>query len=336
MNLTIIPGEHLSKFYQRTIQLATEINLSNLPNGNATDLCYRFLELLRNTGCPTIQGLTLPYWKSITSHRRNPNHLTAPLPWSFKEVYNTLETSDITILPNNLSSSSSYDSPGLVSPIAALVTSTSHPSSHNNNNPTPYNSNNNNPNNNRPKPGHFGIHQTRDGRKFITTSNSPVPGSSRIACTLCYNKHVNPWHKTEDCPYKHPTHIIDKETRERVLQHNAIFGTEKKHFTKTQDLPHNGTQPPRRAAIGRSVTVLNTTLDTDINESHSDQPHQTSDIDLALLEEGTPLQPNDEIIDTKYFDYPVTPEANIGQPSSIDLVPDETITDHLQYLAYQS
>lgn len=61
MDLDIIPGEKPSKFYQRTIQLSTEKNLSNLPNGNSTELCYRFLELLRNTGCPTIQGLTLPY-----------------------------------------------------------------------------------------------------------------------------------------------------------------------------------------------------------------------------------------------------------------------------------
>jgi len=72
----------------------------------------------------------------------------------------------------------------------------------------------------------------------------PSPNPSKIACSLCYNKHVNPWHVTADCPYKHPSFILDKETCEWFIQHNAIFGSGKKSFHKNQDIPHKGIQPP--------------------------------------------------------------------------------------------
>ncbi len=125
-NLAIFPGEHISKFYQRTIKLFHEITLSKLSNGNSTELCYRFLELLWHTGCPTIQGITHPYWKLITTHHRNPNHPTAPLPQ---------KSSDITILPDSKQPpTSSYDSTNLFSPIAAAGSSISTRSAHHNNN----------------------------------------------------------------------------------------------------------------------------------------------------------------------------------------------------------
>lgn len=102
--LVIIPGEHLSKFYQRVIQLSNKITLSNIQNGNAALLAYRFISLLRSTKCTTIIGLINPYWKTITKHRRDPSHLTAPLPWKFKDVYDDLICSDILYLPNNTTS----------------------------------------------------------------------------------------------------------------------------------------------------------------------------------------------------------------------------------------
>jgi len=102
--LVIIPGEYLSKFYQRVIQLSNEITLSNIQNGNAALLAYRFISLLRSTKCTTIIGLINPYWKTITKHRRDPSHLTAPLPWKFKDVYDDLICSDILYLPNNTTS----------------------------------------------------------------------------------------------------------------------------------------------------------------------------------------------------------------------------------------
>ncbi len=41
-NLDIVPGEHLSKIYQRTMQLSTEINLSGTTNGSSTEISYKF------------------------------------------------------------------------------------------------------------------------------------------------------------------------------------------------------------------------------------------------------------------------------------------------------
>jgi hypothetical protein len=344
-NLTILPGEHLSKFYQFTIQLYTEIQLSSIPNGSSTDLCYRFLELLRNTGCSTIQGLTLPYWKAITTHRCNPNHLKAPLPWSFKEVYNELDNSNITNLPGQPNSSLTYSPNSLLSPIAAFGSS-SRGTLHTNNNLITSNNkytNNNNFSSSNTKPLSdnrtiIGIHQTRDGRKFISTSNTtPSPmSSSKISCTLCYNKHVNPWHQTENCPFKHPTHILDKDTHERVLQHNAVFGSEKQNFSKTQDLPHAVKHLLRSAALGHRVTLLDETT-TDVLDTTEPLP-SPPDTDLALtrLEEGTPLAPDDEIIESEYFDYPISPAATFCQPTSLECASDDIITDHLQYLSYHS
>jgi len=55
--LAIIPGEHLSKFYQRIIKLSNEIALSNILNGNMALLAYLFIFLLRSTKCATITSL---------------------------------------------------------------------------------------------------------------------------------------------------------------------------------------------------------------------------------------------------------------------------------------
>jgi hypothetical protein len=93
----------------------------------------------------------------------------------------------------------------------------------------------------------IGIHCTRDGRKFISQSNM-ISSACRPTCLLCYNKHVNPWHPTEHCPYKHPTHILPKDVRERVMQHNALHGSEKQDYNKEQDLPQTKSTPPQAAS----------------------------------------------------------------------------------------
>ncbi len=66
--LQIISGEYISKFYQRVLKLSTEIQLSNIHNGNMALLAYRFISLLRSTKCPTITGLLTSYWKDIAKH----------------------------------------------------------------------------------------------------------------------------------------------------------------------------------------------------------------------------------------------------------------------------
>ncbi len=90
------------------------------------------------------------------------------------------------------------------------------------------------------------------------------------------------------------------------MQHNAIYGTEKKDFNKTQDLPRSGPLPPPTAATGCS-TVLGTPIDT------------TPDAIPSLP------SPTDTV-----------PEANSGQPTSPDITSDDVIMDHLQYLSYHS
>jgi hypothetical protein len=96
--LTIIPGEHISKFYQQVLKLSTEITLSNISNGNMALLAYQFIFLLHSIQCPTITGLLTTYWRAITKHCRDPQHLTKPLPWSFKDVYDDLVSSDVHLL----------------------------------------------------------------------------------------------------------------------------------------------------------------------------------------------------------------------------------------------
>ena len=97
--LTIINGEHISEFYSRAQELAREIDIANLPDGNAAALLYHFLVALRRTNDPTILGLTNVYWSKITAFRRNPTHFTSPkLPWELHDVFNDLETSEVSIL----------------------------------------------------------------------------------------------------------------------------------------------------------------------------------------------------------------------------------------------
>jgi hypothetical protein len=61
-------------------------------------LAYQFIFLLHSIQCPTITGLLTTYWRAITKHCRDPQHLTKPLPWSFKDVYDDLVSSDVHLL----------------------------------------------------------------------------------------------------------------------------------------------------------------------------------------------------------------------------------------------
>ncbi len=119
------------------------------------------------------------------------------------------------------------------------------------------------------------------------------------------------------------------------MQHNAIHGTEKKDFTKNQDLPRSGPHPPCTAAAGCS-TVLGTPIDATPDPIPILPSSSTTDIDLTRLEEGNPLTADDKIIESEYFTYPIVPEANVSQPTSSDITSDEIITDHLQYISYYS
>jgi hypothetical protein len=324
--LEIIPGEHLSKFYQRIIKLSNEITLSNIQNGNLALLAFRFISLLRSTKCATIIGLLNPYWKEITKHRRNPKHITTLLPWKFKDVYDDLISSDVLHLPTT--SGTSFDTSIL--PIAAKGFSPVHLSSNNKNSTLPSSKSTTT----------IGIHRTRDGRKFISHQNK-ILSPKQPACQLCFNKHANPWHPTNECPYKHPTHIIPKDIRERVMQHNALHGAENPNYTKNQDIP-NATSVPRQAT-GNSATTLDSshkpfdsTANTPDTGNIDDQPVDSH------VEATTPIiNTSDEIVDTEYFDIPfIDAIANAATVNNLhpyaDIEADTVITDHLQYLSYES
>jgi hypothetical protein len=97
--LQIIDSEYLNEFYSRTQELAREITIANLPDGNAESLNCHFLSLLHNIGDSTILGITNPYWTYIMTFHRNPSHFTiTKLPWELHEVYAELDASNISML----------------------------------------------------------------------------------------------------------------------------------------------------------------------------------------------------------------------------------------------
>jgi len=311
--LTIITGEHLSKFYQRVLKLSTEITLSNIRNGNQALLAYHFIFLLRSIQCPTITVLLMSYWSAILKHHRNPKHITTTLPWHYKDVYDDLITSGITTL----------SIPVVTSPITptAFAAHGHHPTKHTMINKSL-----------SPKPTSslittIRLHQTRDGRKFIS-HNNVLSSTPQPTCLLCHNKPVNPWHDTTNCPHKHPTQVLPKDIRERVMQHNALHGAEKLDYTKSQDLPDKKSTPPQAASAITSVTdSIATTL--------SSSPALDTSTDTT-----TPTDA-DEIVETEYFDIPFPPAiANLATTTSPnpyqDIESDAFIPDALQYLAYDS
>jgi hypothetical protein len=302
--------------------------LSNIQNGNLALLAYHFISLLHSTKCTTIIGLVNPYWKIITKHRRDPSHLTAPLPWVFKDVYDDLIFSDILYLPNTTSNNHN----ATVLPFAARGLSNISPTALTG---TPMSSISNT------KSTTIGIHRTKDGRHFISHNNKLLP-QKQPKCQLCSNMHANPWHATEDCPYKHPTHILSKDTRERVMQHNALHGAENKNYNKNQDLP-NSTSTPRQATGHSATTLESSHLPIDDSSPTTttlpdvlDQPINTSNIDSSNKPEN-----GNEIIETEYFDIPIISATADAASTTMntpyaDIESDKIITDHLQYLSYES
>jgi hypothetical protein len=260
----------------------------------------------------------MPYWKTINKHRHDPNHLDKELPWTFKEIYDDLLSSNITTLMSTSNPSHSLSDPIVARGITKPITTNSSGSG---------------------KPSSMAIHKTKDGRRFLMYSKQqPKSVYSRPSpCQLCYNKHVNPWHSTNQCPYKHPTYIIAKDVRERIMQHNALHGSENPNYTKTQDTPDAMKQPPQATGHSAITSIENNTIQSD--NIISSNPDESSDLPVSFEE----IDPDMEIIDTEHFDLPLTQatanKACIKPSESTnysDLSGDEFITDHLQYLAYNS
>jgi hypothetical protein len=165
----------------------------------------------------------MSYWSSISKHCQDPKHITTALPWQFKDVYDDLIASDITTL--SLPTEQTTIDPSAFA-VRSNISRHTQPSNTSTSSTTT-----------------IGLHRTRDGRKFITHNNN-VASAHHPTCLLCHYKHVNPWHETNNCPLKHPTHILPKDVREHVLQHNALHGAEKSDYTKDQDIQNKASTPP--------------------------------------------------------------------------------------------
>ncbi len=185
----------------------------------------------------------------------------------------------------------------------------------------------------------IGIHRTKNGRKYISHNNTVLSPKAPL-CQLCFNKLVNPWHPTDNCPYKHPTQIIPKDVRERIVQHNALHGAEKKDYNKNQDVKSSPFSPP--PAAGNHASVLDPSHlpvnSTDLDTTESPPP---ADSTSTMTSDDTLHHESDEIINTEYFDIPFPPAtANAASTSTTlpyeDIDSDSIITDHLQYLSYDS
>jgi hypothetical protein len=342
--LHIIPGEHIREFYSRTEILSQEIELAQLEDGSNAALSERFLSLLRNTNDPLIIGETSHAWKAIQSFRRDPKHLRKPLPWTYNDILRDLELASVTTLASSLPTSSTTD---LIDAHVAFGSQTQRPLR-----TRQANSRHNTP----------AIPTTSNGRHLIS---SPTSSSLIIQphCKLCNNGHPNPWHTEANCPFKDPTHILCKTTRENVMQHNSLYGAINKNFSKSQDtssttqrvptppiLPNTRKSPPTvRFATGATTTTTDNPDPTSETPLTIPIPEDPSNDDIISTPSPTYLPFDttddyyDETIHTEYFDLPVPPMANVctGFTAANPTFEENTafsdlILDPMQYLSFSA
>jgi len=121
------------------------------------------------------------------------------------------------------------------------------------------------------------------------------------------------------------------------MQHNALHGAENRNYSKNQDTPDATKTPP--IATGHSAITTPTEIPPELP---SDQSASNLDTDSpqATIDD---LDPTLEIVNTEYFEVPFPPatanrvtSTSDQTPLFNDIDPDEIITDHLQYLSYNS
>jgi hypothetical protein len=343
-DLQIIPGEHIREFFSRAESLGQEIDLAQLEDGSNAALCERFLTLLRDTNDFIIIGETSRAWKDIQSFRRDPKHLRKPLPWTFEEILRDLEIAKITTLTT------------AVTPVSLTPSIDAHVAyGHRLHRPIPITPT-------HPKYVTQAIHTTKDGRHLLSSPTSnPIQSISR--CKLCNNGHPYPWHTEENCPFIDPTHILCKTTRENVMQHNSLHGAINKKFSKNQDTLHN-TNPQRPPPVPTILSTRKATPTVRFTTRTPSTPPPPSDPLIASFNPQQPPtddQPNDsnpylpfeatdddspapdDIIHTEYYDFPVTPTANVCtgftdiNPSFDDSTAfQDLILDPTQYLSFSA
>jgi hypothetical protein len=345
-NLTIQHGEHIRTFYSCATWLSNEITLANLQDGTLTVLHERFLALLRDTKCHLIIGETSHYWREIKEHQRDPNNLTADLPWTLTSVLRSLEIVGVSILSsspsdNNTShlipsyAASSYSDPSLeyindfLPPYAAA--GTSNPIHKNNHYTSSYTSNNKLTTNNKLPPtistklppSHLHHSQQRQQQQ---------QKEKHLLCKLCNNLHSSPWHTTEMCPLKDPTYIDNKTIRENVMQHNNLFGKINKNYNKNIDLPTPHPKPSKAIipSQAHSATIItpDQSQDSVINNFDPYAPPVTPLEDPFCNYQVSPLLPDqpstDDIIQTSSFEVPIPPSANLCTTHNSNPCPDSS------------
>jgi hypothetical protein len=325
--LSIVNGESIRSFYSRVIWLYNELQLARIQDGSLAVLLEHFLTLLRSTRDHVILAETSNTWKQIKTHRRMPNYMTQPLPWTLNQVLHDLEIANVTnlYLPNHyhpVSPSSTDNIPDSM----ALKVMHSRPKHRPN----------------IPSPSHY---QNLPHSATFNKNNK---------CLLCDNQHPNPWHATEQCPFKDQSLIQNKHIRDNAMQHNTLYGrtnskpSHNKPQTINNNLQHYTKQPHQKLA--KLADLQLPTLDSDITPSAPPPPSTSDDTQENIyhhIPETTPdtsHQDQDyghQLIDTQFFDV-LTPTANASfTPVSTNTIPEpidtsDIIFDLLHYLHYSS
>jgi hypothetical protein len=141
------------------------------------------------------------------------------------------------------------------------------------------------------------------GKSPLTTC--PPLTEKYLLCKLCYNQHLNPWHSTDQCPFKNLTFIIKKQTRECVMQHNALHGHHNKNYNKNIDTP-SSTSTPLQAIFPSTAHS--------VHIHHAHPLESTTNIPAPLDDSPNPYE---ELIKKIRYNNDPTPP-----------IPDPTATSH--------
>jgi len=306
--LSINNGESIRSFYSRAMWLHNEITLAKLQDGSLTVLLEHFLHLLRSTHCHIILAETSMAWKQIREHRRQPTHINSPPPITLNTILRDIENAGVTTLQTPSTTTNDKPETHLHTPVAYF-------SDQLHIDPTVAYTN---------SQKHL---YNKQHKNFISTKNQPnfqhtkpnspttTPSQNQHKCRLCNNQHPNPWHSTDQCPFKDPTYIQNKLIRENVMQHNTLYGRINKNYNKNMDNPINQNKPPK-------ATIPTTAKVADIFPDPPTLPaSDTSDLIDLQNEIYHPIQDlidSPVLSDTPHENYHLipTPTANTGSASS--------------------
>jgi uncharacterized protein YoxC len=321
--ITLEPGEPLRTFYARAMWLYNEITLAKLLDGSQAYLLEHFLKLLRSTQSQFLIAETSSHWKQLQKHRRDPTHTSKSPPITLNDILRDLELAGITTIPTNPQS----HIPSTTTPLIACTSDKTN--NCDSNIYQPFAAYTNNKHNNT---------QPRAYKQQQTISQQKLKQAPK--CRLCNNQHPNPWHETQNCPFKDPTYIQNRLIRENVMQHNTLYGKVNKNYTKTMDTP-NSVSKPLQATIPKTIKSADIEQH-DLLLPELDHPTQ----DLIPTYHDIPDNHDQEIPDTDYHEIQqFEPTAHSGQGNhntnptdQLDLFHDSSdlLFDPQQYLQFTS